>query len=310
MNKKLDPFLFEPIYKDAIWGGERIAGMFHRTAVPLRCAESWEISDRPEKMSRVAEGPFKGKTLHELVEQFGEDLLGRGRKDSRFPLLIKIIDAREALSVQVHPSIDTAAPGLGEPKTEMWYVVEGGPVYAGFKEPIDENRFRRAIKDHCVIDLIQKHQTKPGDAVYIPGGRVHAIGAGCVIIEVQQNSDTTFRIYDWNRLGAGGKPRSLHIEQAMQCIKFDDDNDPSVSAEILEDSETLKRWRVLSTLFFSIERLEFTDRYRVNPDSKTFQIFFHLKGPNLGMCSLIAASSHPIDWTGPATMLRITIENG
>jgi mannose-6-phosphate isomerase len=305
MTSKLYPLHFDPIYKDAIWGGGRIAKKFHRKAVPLRCAESWEISDRIEGESRVSNGPLKGKTLHELLVQFGEHLLGHGRKDQRFPVLIKIIDAREALSVQVHPSEETAPICRGEPKSEMWYVLEGGPLYAGFKKAVSQEQWTQAFQSNRLIDLIRECSTKPGDAVFIPGGRIHAIGAGCMMLEVQQNSDTTYRIYDWNRMGMYGKPRALHLEQAMKCIKWDDDNDPISSPELIEESSDFKCWKIVSTLFFTIEKWEISGQFRVNADPKTFQIFFYLSGPQKGMCILLPANSEPLDLQGPLILLRI-----
>ncbi len=309
MMYKLYPMHFEPIYKDAIWGGGRIAKKFHRSSVPPRCAESWEISDRIEGQSSVINGPLKGKTLHELIEQFGEHLLGHGRKDQRFPLLIKIIDAREALSLQVHPSEETAAICRGEPKTEMWYVLEGGPVYAGFKKPVSREDWAHAVDSNRLIDLIQEFQTKPGDVVFIPGGRIHAIGAGCMMLEVQQNSDTTYRVYDWNRMGVDSKPRALHLEQAKKCIKLDDDNDPITLPQLIEEDGDFKRWTILSTLFFSIEKWEVSGLYRVNADPKSFQVFFYLSGPQKGLSTLLPANSDPLDLQGPLSLLRIFVKD-
>lgn len=305
MKQKLYPLQFEPIYKDAIWGGGRIAEKFHRASVPPRCAESWEISDRAEGESRVLNGRLRGKTLRELIEAFGEDLLGRKRGDRRFPLLIKIIDAREALSLQVHPSEETALICHGEPKSEMWYVLEGGPVFAGFKKTVRSAEWAKAVQSNRLIDLIQQFQTKSGDAVFIPGGRIHAIGAGCMMLEVQQNSDTTYRIYDWNRIGADGKPRALHLEQAMKCIKWDDDNDPIATAELIEESEDFKRWKILSTLHFTIEKLEISGLFQVNADPNTFQIFFELSGPQKGRTMLLPAHSEPLVLQGPLFVLKI-----
>jgi mannose-6-phosphate isomerase len=305
--KKLPPFVFEPVYQDYIWGGSRIAKKFHRTKIPARCAESWEIADRPEGMSRINEGPMQGRTLHELVEEFGENLLGRGRSDKAFPLLVKIIDAKEPLSIQVHPSEETAKICKGEPKTEMWYVLHEGPVYAAFKKPVRPEEFSRAIRENTVADLIQKIQVKPGDAVFIPGGRVHAIGAGCMMLEVQQNSNTTYRVYDWNRVGSDGQSRPLHIEQAQQCIKWDDDNDPLVAPELIADDGFSRRWRVLSSLFFTIERWEIVTPYRVDADPKTFQIFFHLLGAEKGKTVLLPAHGESCELPAGSTVLRITI---
>lgn len=305
--QNLYPLQFEPIYKDAIWGGGRIGKKLHRSSVSPHCAESWEIADRMEGESRVSQGSLKGKTLHELIEQYSEHLLGRGRKERRFPLLIKIVDAGEALSVQVHPSDETAPICRGEPKSEMWYMLEGGTVYAGFKQAVNPEKWTQAVQSNRLIDLLRECSTKPGDALFIPGGRIHAIGAGCMMLEVQQNSDTTYRIYDWNRVGLDGKRRSLHLEQAVKCIKWDDDNDPIASAQIIEESSDCKRWNVLSTLFFTVEKWEISSQFRVNADPKTFQIFFYLSGSQKGMTTLLPARSEPLNLQGPLALLRIYI---
>lgn len=303
---KLYPLQFEPIFKDAIWGGHRIAEQYRKDA-PARCGESWEISDRTEGMSIISNGPLKGKSLHQLVEEFGEKLLGLGRKESRFPLLIKLIDARQDLSIQVHPSEETAALCHGEPKTEMWYVLEEGPIYAGFKNPTNRETFSQAIQSNRVVDLIQHFQVESGDVVFIPGGRVHAIGAGCMMLEVQQNSDTTYRVYDWNRIGADGKKRQLHINEALQCIKWDDDNNPIIPSELLEESGNVQRRRLISTLFFSMEKISISDSFHVNADPTSFQIFFYLTGKQKGTFVLLPAVSNSMDLKGPADLLRITI---
>ena len=307
--KKLHPLVFEPIFQDYIWGGGRIATKFHRPSSPKRCAESWEIADRDEGMSRVKEGPLKGRSLHELVEEFGDRLLGSGRSDARFPLLIKIIDAKEPLSIQVHPSVESAPICKGEPKTEMWYVLEGGPVFASFKESVDSERFQRAIHENRVADLIQKIETKPGDAIFIPGGRIHAIGEGCMMLEVQQNSNTTYRVYDWNRVGLDGKARPLHLKEAILCIKWDDDNDPRATSRLIHDDGSFRRWAIVSSLFFTIEKWDISEPFHINADPKTFQIFFHLTGKHKGTTVLLPADSEPLDLQGPAEMLRITIDS-
>jgi len=296
---------FEPVYHQHIWGGERIKKAFDRPRAPMRSSESWEVADREEGMSLVANGPFKGRALGEIVQQYGEALLGQGCNNDRFPLLIKIIDASEPLSIQVHPSEESAPAVQGEPKTEMWYLLEGGPVYASFKKPVTPEAFARAVKDKSVADLLQKVDAKPGDAIFIPGGRMHAIGPGCLIFEVQQNSNTTYRVYDWDRVDSQGKRRPLHLEQALQCTQWNDDQDPSVLPILLVDDGISKQWRVLSTPFFTVERLEITDHYRISPNPKTYQIIFHLSGKRKGECCLLPAVSEPLDLEGPAHVLRI-----
>ncbi len=222
----LYPLIFTPVYKDYFWGGDRIIRRYHRPAPPGIYAESWEISDRPGAMSIVANGPLAGQSLHDLVRNYGQELVGGLSSVDRFPLLIKLLDARDRLSVQVHPNDASAKIVGGEPKTEMWYVLDADPgaiVFAGVKPGIRAAQFRQAIEDGTVADLLTPIPVFPGDVIYIPGGRVHSVGAGCLLLEVQQNSDTTLRVFDWNRVGDDGQSRELHVDQAMQVIRWQDD---------------------------------------------------------------------------------------
>ena len=211
---------------------------------------------------------------------------------------------RGALSLQVHPSEETAEAAGGEPKTEMWVVLQGGPIYAGFKKPISPDEWSSAVRSNHTIDLVQKYQTKAGDAIFIPGGRIHAIGAGCKMLEVQENSDTTYRIYDWDRKDASGKPRKLHLQEAQKCIKWDDDNDPRLSARLIEENSSYQRWMILSSLFFTVERWEITGSMQVNADPGAFQIFYYLNGPEAGACFLLPAVSQPLSLKGPLSVIR------
>lgn len=284
--KKLKPLCFQPVYQNYIWGGRRFVKRFGRVDTPAPCAESWEISDRPEGMSVVMEGELAGTTLHDLVVMYGESLLGRGRKERRFPLLIKMIDAVEPLSVQVHPSEESSERYGGEPKSEMWYLLEGGAVYAGFKELCSRQALKAAIRENRVQDLLQKIDVSLGDAVFIPGGRIHAIGAGCMMLEVQQNSNTTWRVYDW------GRGRELHVKEALECLKLDDVANPVHKQILLEENSSMKRFEILSTLFFSIEKLDLKESFSLECDPATYQIFFDLQK---AQSILLPADSEPLD---------------
>ncbi len=219
------PILLKPAYKDYIWGGNRIRERYGRT-VPLEvCAESWEISDRPEGMGVVTNGAYAGRTLGELVAAFGQPLVGADHTGGPFPLLIKLIDARDDLSVQVHPNNANAALTGGEPKTEMWVILDAAPgarIYAGLQPGTTRESFLAALHAKRLgRDVLTAVLAVPGQAIFVPGGRVHAIGAGCLLLEVQQNSNTTHRVYDWDRGGADGRPRELHIEQALAVIDWE-----------------------------------------------------------------------------------------
>ena len=226
-NAVTAPLTFEPIFIERMWGGRRVESEFFKKLPPQkRIGESWEIVDRPEAQSVVASGPVRGKTLHELWTRYRQEIFGRGPDTPRFPLLIKLLDAQEKLSLQVHPPQDIASNLRAEPKTEFWYVAaanRGAEVFFGFREPITRKRFEEMLRDGSVIDCVQKVAVHPGDALFLPAGRLHAVGAGNLLIEIQQNSDTTYRIFDWNRTDpTSGKQRELHVEQAIQCIDFED----------------------------------------------------------------------------------------
>lgn len=277
----LYPIYFQPVYKSYIWGGKNIAASFHRTDVPEKVAESWEVSDRQDGMSVVANGPLKGLTLHQLVNELGEALIGKGRHFSSFPLLIKLIDAHENLSIQVHPDDEKAKLLGSEAKTEMWYVLdtkEGAAVYSGLKPHIDRAAFERMIKEERVLDALEKIPVARGDVISIPGGRVHAILAGCLLLEVQQNSNTTYRIYDWDRVDSAGQPRPLHLKESLQVIDWHNRSHAKAAPQLLQNKEGLHTWELLKTPYFEMQKIETAKTWKAIPSEKTFQVFFLLEG--------------------------------
>ncbi len=270
-----EPITFCPLFYERIWGGRMLEKLYAKALpanVPI--GESWEFVDREEAQSLVATGQFAERTLNDLWNHLRGEVFGRNYDDypsRRFPLLIKLLDAREKLSVQVHPPAAVAEELGGEPKTEMWHVLDADPgadIFAGLCEGVTRETFKEGLKSGATADLIHRIPTKTGDTVFIPSGRIHAIGAGNVILEVQQNSDTTYRVFDWNRTGLDGQPRELHIEQSLRSIDFED-YEPDlqqVSGNILVED-----------LLFKIEKLRLDSSTEDKVDDR-FAIYFCISG--------------------------------
>ena len=250
----LYPFVFKPIFKERVWGGraiERLYGKKLPAGVPI--GESWEISDRPGDASVIANGPLSCKDLHWLMENHERELLGKAKSaKGRFPLLIKILDAQDKLSLQVHPPASKAAELKGEPKTEAWYIAEAAPgaeLYVGLKNGVTRAEFETKIKTGAVAECFHRVPVKAGDTMFLPSGRVHAIGAGLVIFEIQQNSDTTYRVFDWNRVGLDKKPRELHVAESLASIDFEDFEPGLVSGSLVVRGGLPQRTLVSDPLF-------------------------------------------------------------
>lgn len=220
---------FEPVFKSVLWGGKRIAEFKGMPSQGDHVGESWELSPMPGHESVVADGPFKGETLPQLLASHGKEIMGEKlyeRYGDKFPLLIKFIDSTQDLSIQVHPDDELAAKrhdSLG--KTEMWYSVapaEGAYLYAGFSREMTPEQFRAMVADSTIVDALSKYYTKPGDVFFLPAGRVHAIGQGNFVLEIQEASDITYRIYDYNRRDAQGNLRQLHVDESVDSINYAD----------------------------------------------------------------------------------------
>lgn len=277
MSAHVYPLLFEPVYKDYIWGGNRIPRVYKRDGAADVCAESWEISDRPEGMSVVRNGPLAGRSLHQLVESMGKRLLGTTRTHGGFPLLIKIIDAKQRLSVQVHPDDGAAARYGGEAKTEMWYVLDAEPgatIFAGLRPGTDADGLRTALENEQLEDVLCSLPARSGQAIFIPGGRVHAIGEGCLLLEVQQNSNTTYRVYDWGRVGSDGKPRELHVEQAFRVIDWGSEPVTPTTPRPLSHPGSNSWCEVISCPYFRVTRVDLSGPETLSPGGAGFHALF------------------------------------
>ncbi len=222
------PIVFEPLYKQKIWGGRKLETLLGKALPPgERIGESWEVADLESEQSKVTSGPAKGKTLEDLLQEWGPKLTGRAPLcNGRFPLLVKFLDVSESLSIQVHPD-DAAAQRLGPPaqaKNEAWYVIEappGGYIYRGVLQGVTESDLRTSVSRGDIESLLLRVPVGKGKCYYLPGGTIHAIGPGLTLAEVQTPSDTTYRLFDWNRRDPStGGPRELHVEQALACTSY------------------------------------------------------------------------------------------
>ncbi|MDB6021426.1 MAG: Mannose-6-phosphate isomerase [Pedosphaera sp.] len=278
----LYPFTFHPIFKERVWGGRSLERLYQKALPPeIPIGESWEISDRPGDASVIANGPLAGKDLRWLMENHAAELLGAGQeKVTRFPLLVKILDAQDKLSLQVHPPAARAAELGGKPKTEMWYIAEATPdadLFVGLKRGVTRAEFERKTQDGTVAECFHRVPVQKGDAMFLPSGRVHALGAGNVIFEIQQNSDTTYRVFDWNRLGLDGKPRELHVPQSLASIDFED-FEPRLINSIYSSNPVLKVRVLVDDPLFRIDACLVKRGQRFHLRSEGLQILGLLRG--------------------------------
>ncbi|MBI1900721.1 MAG: class I mannose-6-phosphate isomerase [Planctomycetia bacterium] len=256
------PLRFAPILKSYLWGGRKLAQWGKPVAPDATCAESWEIADHGQDQSIVLAGPLKGQSLSQIAAQFGRELYGRHFPQPRFPLLVKFLDARERLSVQVHPD-DTRAARLNPPdlgKTEAWVVLDkepGSVLYVGLKRGLDRPALQREVARGTCELCLHKIEPAVGDCVLLPAGTVHAIGEGLLLYEIQQSSDTTYRLFDWNRLDAQGKPRPLHVREALDVIDF---SLGSGKVQAPQPTDSPWAWQLVSCDKFVLRRWELSEK--------------------------------------------------
>lgn len=256
---KLYPFLFEPNLHSVVWGGNQLRPYKGLEPADDLIGESWEVSAVPSSTSIISNGEYKGKDLISLINEQPEAILGRKVNDKyngKLPLLVKFIDAKRDLSIQVHPNDEMAMHEHGKMgKTEMWYVIKadkGAHLYAGFKEEITPQEYQKRIADGSITEVLADHQVKAGDVFFLPSGRIHAICGGVMLAEVQQSSDVTYRIYDYKRLGMDGKPRELHTELAAKALDYHvEDNYRTDYKDV-----TNKALHIIGTPFFDVRVME------------------------------------------------------
>lgn len=321
----LYPLKFKHIYKDKIWGGNRFANAFGRKDCKLsNCGESWEISAVQDNISVVSNGFLKGNNLQEIVEIYMDELVGQRvyeKFGDEFPLLIKFIDTNDDLSIQVHPDDEIAKKRhKAYGKTEMWYVVDAdvdGNLIVGFEKNSSKQEFAQALKDNTFPNLLHSEVVRKNDVFYIPAGRIHALGKGLLIAEIQQTSDITYRIYDWNRVDDKGNSRELHTDLAMDVIDYEAQDDYKIHYDLQNDVTT----KLVSCEYFTTNLIQFDcpvvkDYYPID----SFVIYMCLEGSvtinfegdyeelmSKGETVLIPASLHKITLTpkGEAKILEI-----
>lgn len=297
MDERIYPLTFEPVFRDYIWGGRRLETLLGRHLPPGIVAESWDISGHASTPTRVRQGYWQGRTLPEVLEALGLDLVGHNSREmlarGRFPLLIKLLDANRDLSVQVHPDDAYAREHEGGElgKTEMWYVLHAEPgteLIYGLARGVTKDSFRAALQDGSLHTQLHRVAIAPGDAIFVPAGTVHALLAGAVVAEIQQNSDTTYRVYDWGRLGADGRPRPLHIDKALEVIDWTRIEPSKQSLILLSNTGGVCHTQLVACPHFSVERLEMSAgaAFEGRCDGSTFEIWGCVAGKGL------------LEWTG------------
>jgi len=297
---KVCPLIFEPIYKPKIWGGDRIFTYFDRPPVSGGAiGESWELADLEEDQSRVVAGEFRGKTLNEILAKMGRDLIGDAELfEGRFPLLIKFLDARESLSVQVHPTEDVARKlgGNVRVKNEAWYILDtdpAGAIYHGLESGVTAESFREAMLTGRVEGILRKIPVKQGDCYYLPSGTAHALGAGVLVAEIQTPSDITYRTYDWSRVDSStGRPRELHLDRAMECIDFKSPSPPARQDPISIADKEQTATRLVTCDSFLIDKVDVAAGSEFDIHTAELTVWMILAGGGL------------IDWDGKADSLE------
>lgn len=320
LPRPLRPLVFHPILRRYVWGGRRLSTLGKRLGPEADYAESWEICDRGDDQSVVADGPCAGTTLGELVCSRGPELLGRHHPQSRFPLLIKFLDTQQPLSVQVHPNDEQAArrnpPDLG--KTEAWVVLDAQPgsfLLAGLKRGFDRASFALELHRGTAELCLERIEPRPGDSFFAPAGMVHALGPGLLVAEIQQSSDVTYRLWDWNRVDAMGQPRTLHIEQGLAAM---DDRLPHCTAVVPQSTGNAECERLIACDKFVIDRWKLTRPHATTGDERC-HVFMVLEGSvrfvadghsqvlRRGGTALIPACVSACDWIPeePAALLDV-----
>lgn len=323
-TQNIKPFKFVPYLKSVLWGGERIAPYKGIVTDKHQIGESWEVSGVEGHESVVAEGDDRGATLPELIRKYRGNLVGDAvyeRFGDKFPLLVKIIDAKRDLSLQVHPDDELARRRHNSfGKTEMWYIIdaeEGAPIYAGLSKEITPEDYERMVADNTIMEAVARHDSHPGDLFFLPAGRIHAIGAGNLLAEIQQTSDITYRVYDFGRLDADGKPRELHTELAKDAIDYRVYDNYKSSYKHIDEGEV----ELVKCNYFDVRKINVTCACDIDSSRcDSFRIIMCLEGAveivdnfsnmtemHRGETILVPAATSSLRITGNATLLTATV---
>ena len=319
MNIDLYPLMFQPVYKDYPWGGSRIPEIYDRNLPTGIYAESWEITDHKDRMSIIENGTYARESFRSLLKRAPQMIIGNKTNNDAFPLLIKLIDASKKLSVQVHPNDQTAAQYGGEPKTEMWYLLgdNEAAVYCGLKPNTTQEQFLTAVENNTSEELLKRIPVQKESTIFVRGGSVHAIDSGCLILEIQQSSNTTYRIYDWGRIENNGTSRELHLEKAVKVINWDDNQNPLIEPICLSKTDAIEHWQIATCEYFQIDKWLLNGTHTCTLDGNSFNALFIAEGEislewgledtltvPTGRSVLIPAGLPSYTLTGSATIIR------
>ncbi|WP_447636238.1 type I phosphomannose isomerase catalytic subunit [Flavobacterium microcysteis] len=280
MSLHIYPLVFEPILKERIWGGAKLKTVFNKPIQSEMTGESWELSTVSGDISRVAEGGYRGKLLSDLLSQYPEEILGEAvhkKFGTEFPLLFKFIDAKDDLSIQVHPNDELAKKRHNSfGKTEMWYVMqadEDARIVVGFKEKSSKEKYLKNLEDKTLLSILEEIPVKKGDVFFLETGTIHAIGAGIVIAEIQQTSDITYRVYDWDRVDAEGKSRELHIDLALDAINYN-----MADTKRTYTQEKNKSNPVVTCPYFTTDYLPIDGEVEIKKQHESFTVYMCMEG--------------------------------
>lgn len=284
----MTPFKLLPSFKDYLWGGTRLRDEFRKDSALTPLAESWELSCHPDGESRVADGPFAGLAFSEYLEKSGPASLGKNcEKFTKFPIMIKLIDAKEPLSIQVHPTEEYARRTGTDSKTEMWVVLDAEPgakLIYGFKQPLTQEEFSTRICENTLLEAANEEPVRPGDVFFIEAGTLHAIGGGILLAEIQQNSNITYRVYDYGRLGPDGRPRALHTEEAIAVTVLAPPTRPAGPQGDPEDRGGWRETLLAGCPYFTVRRIETQSAYPDSPAGDSFRAILAVTD-GLAICS-------------------------